>query len=73
MNIIDFHPFDLLSVLIPVLALVLWDWLSVKYDAITFITCRKSCAVRYVIYFGLLTLLILLRATEKTDFVYFQF
>ena len=72
-NIIDFHPFDLLSVSIPVLALVLWDWLSVKYDAITFITCRKSCAVRYVIYFGLLTLLILLRATEKTDFVYFQF
>lgn len=58
---------------ISVLVLVVWDWLSQKQDIITRVTMRNSAVLRYAFYFGLLTALLFLKATDTTDFVYFQF
>ena len=70
---IGFAPRNLHSLSLVVLVLLLWECASLKLDTLAFITCRKGPFLRYAVYFGLLTAVMLLRATEQTDFVYFQF
>ena len=49
------------------------DYISVKRDVISLITSQKYFIFRYAFYFGILTLLILYRASGNIQFVYFQF
>ncbi len=64
---------DKLLAFLTILALVLWDWVSLKRDIIMRITMKRSWGMRYAFYFGLLTAILILRATDATEFVYFQF
>ena len=64
---------DKLLAFLTILALVLWDWVSLKRDIIMRITMKRSWVMRYAFYFGLLTAILILRATDATEFVYFQF
>lgn len=61
------------GILIAVLVLILWDWLSVKRDIIAQISMNKSAVLRYAFYFVLLSAVLFLKATDTTEFVYFQF
>ncbi len=64
---------DKIFAFLSILALGLWDWLSLKRDVITNVTQKKSLVMRYAFYFGLLTAILCMRATGTTEFVYFQF
>ena len=56
-----------------IIFLAIWDYISVKRDVISLITSQKYFIFRYAFYFGILTLLILYRASGNIQFVYFQF
>ncbi|MBQ3758941.1 MAG: hypothetical protein II876_05690, partial [Synergistaceae bacterium] len=64
---------DKVSAFLSILALCLWDWASLKRDVIISVTLKKSSVLRYAFYFVLLTALLVMRAIDTTDFVYFQF
>ena len=64
---------DKVCAFLSILALCLWEWASLRQDVITCVTLKKSSVLRYAFYFGLLTALLVMRAIEPTDFVYFQF
>ena len=63
----------LCRVIMYVLILILWDYFSLERDVIIRVSSLKKPFLRYVFYFGLVTLLIMLRAINNTEFVYFQF
>ena len=62
-----------LIALISTLILILWEWLSLKWDIIVLVTKKKSALLRYSFYLGLLMAVLLLKSTDTTEFVYFQF
>ena len=72
-RVFDISIIDKLLAFLTILALVLWDWVSLKRDIIMRITMKRSWGMRYAFYFGLLTAILILRATDATEFVYFQF
>ncbi len=61
------------EILLPIILLTVWDYVSLHRDVINCITSHKNSIVRYSLYFCLVTLLLLLRSTRPTEFVYFQF
>ncbi|MBQ7577705.1 MAG: MBOAT family protein [Synergistaceae bacterium] len=65
--------FKKFRIIVAVMALIIWDYASLKHDVINFMTSQKNFIVRYAFYFVLLTVLTLFRTAETTEFVYFQF
>ena len=59
--------------LIPFSVMALFEYFSLTKDTIIRVSSLKKPFLRYVFYFGLVTLLIMLRAINNTEFVYFQF
>ena len=51
----------------------LYDYFSREKDVIVAVTKNRHSFIRYAFYFGLITLIIFLRAVRNTEFVYFQF
>ena len=58
---------------ISIIVLALRDYLSLRHDVIHMITSQRYFLLRYAFYFGILTILIMFRAADDTQFVYFQF
>ena len=55
------------------LIMFVYDYISIKHDAVMHVTSTRNMILRYMAYFGLLTMIILLKAAKPAIFVYFQF
>ena len=72
-NYAGFSAVRKLSAALSIAVLFLWEYLSLKSDLITRVTSCRNIVIRYACYFMLLTLVLLFRAAEQVEFVYFQF
>lgn len=61
-----------IELLFSIALLFIYDFFSLKGDCIKMIS-KKNAVVRNLIYVSLLIIIILLRATQPAEFVYFQF
>ncbi len=68
----DIDIYALIPLILTIFVLMLYDFLSTKFNIIERISA-KPVAIRYAFYFGILTLIILFRASGEASFVYFQF
>jgi len=63
---------DLIMPMFSILLLAAYDFFSLKTDVIAWIS-KRNAVIRYCFYFGILILIMLLKASGEAVFVYFQF
>ena len=70
----DFHmtPLDGVSVIVPVIMLIVYDYVSLKTDPISRISALSPKA-RWAVYYGFLLFFLLFASFNAREFVYFQF
>ena len=65
-------PYLLTMLAIYLIPLFIIDYINVKYDALTILN-NKPIAIRYLAYFVLLLMILLLHYVGEVNFIYFQF
>ena len=65
-------PYLLTMLAIYLIPLFIIDYINVKYDALTILN-NKPMAIRYLVYFVLLLMILLLHYVGEVNFIYFQF
>ena len=65
-------PYLLTMLAIYLIPLFIIDYINVKYDALTILN-NKPMAIRYLAYFVLLLMILLLHYVGEVNFIYFQF
>lgn len=65
-------PYLLMMLAIYLIPLFIIDYINVKYDALTILN-NKPMAIRYLAYFVLLLMILLLHYVGEVNFIYFQF
>lgn len=70
----DFHmtPLDGVSVIVPVIMLTVYDYVSLKTDPISRISAL-SLKARWAVYYGFMLFFLLFASFNAREFVYFQF
>lgn len=70
----DFHmtPLDGVSVIVPVIMLIVYDYVSLKTDPISRISALSPKA-RWAVYYGFMLFFLLFASFNAREFVYFQF
>jgi len=71
-NNIGLDKYSMARIFFVLVILFVYDYSSLSEDVIEKIS-QKKAYVRYLFYFGIITMILFLRARSEADFVYFQF